>query len=381
MNVRIPGGQDKGKLPSEASDRSLQYWAEKGNGADVREACQAELQRRAGGAPPAARPAQPRPAPLATTQQQPQVIRRPSEPLIGSYGQATHIDSALRQASQDMHLVAPATSCGSIPEGTEVAISLVYVSADTSKGGPGDVAPMGGGKLSLSGAVLKKIAAAAGVDWDPVQSRRLDNGRHPHYCHFRAVGRVRLFDGTWRTVTGEVEIDMRDGSPQIEAMRQRAKEGANIDSQIRDTRLFLLRHAETKAKLRAIADMGVKRSYTESELSKPFAVARLMWTGRTSDPELRRVFAEKQFDAFHRSAHDLYGEPVRSASAALPAAHRAPAAALPSGGEGHDPPLVGDVPADDAAFDTYGESIGSGPYAGADDLPPESAGAGAEGGY
>jgi hypothetical protein len=151
-----------------------------------------------------------------------------------------------------------------------------------------------------------------------------------------------------RTVTGEVEIDMREGSPQIEAMKARAKDGANIESQIRDTRLFLLRHAETKAKLRAIADMGVKRSYTAQELSKPFAIARVMFTGKTQDPELRRMFASKIADSMLGGHRALYGGVPATQAPALSAPVAAPQLA------GHEPPRHF-APADDDAVDVYGE--------------------------
>ena len=131
-------------------------------------------------------------------------------------------------------------------------------------------------------------------------------------------------------------------------MKARAKDGANIESQIRDTRLFLLRHAETKAKLRAIADMGVRRSYTAEELSKPFRVARLMWTGRTNDPELKRVFAEKTADAMIGAASAMYGmqsapaprAPIRQVEAPALSGHAPPALGAPSRGWDDDAELV-----------------------------------------
>lgn len=345
--LTLPGGKEKGVAISQASDRGVQWWAENAKEAPLREACAAELARRGKGGAPAQTRAM---APSAPSTH----VVKPQQALAGSYAAAGIIDSKLREAASIFHLISPATSCGSLPEGCEVAISLVHVSSNTEKGGPGDVAPVGGGKLSLSGNVLKKIAAAAGIDWDAERSRRLDNGRNPHYVHFRAVGYVRLFDGTVRTVTGEVEIDMREGSPQIVAMQQRAKEGAHLDSQIRDTRLFILRHAETKAKLRAIADMGVKRSYSEAELAKPFAVARLMFTGRTQDPELRRMFADKIADSMLGGSRALYGAPQQSSGHGLlptPAAHASQLS-------GHEPPPLAAAHADDDYdYEAAGEAV------------------------
>jgi len=356
--VKVPGGDHKGKAiedPTVPVD-TLNYWANR-IAKDLEQnptkqfadqdrinvaAMRGEVARRGGA------PAQSQQRPAAQQQRAPStaVVQAPVQALVGSYGAATMVDAKLREAASQFHLVSPATSCGSLPEGCEVALSLVHVDPSTDKSGPGDVAPVGGGKLSLSGSVLKKIGAAAGIDWDPVMSGRLDNGKNPHYCHFRAVGTVRLFDGRVRTVTGEVEIDMREGSPQIVAMQQRAKEGANLDSQIRDTRLFLLRHAETKAKLRAIADMGVKRSYTAKELEKPFAVARIMFTGKTQDPELRRMFASKIADSMLGGSRALYGGQAPALSGPAPTPQLI----------GHEaPPHF--APADDEALTSYGEEV------------------------
>ena len=131
---------------------------------------------------------------------------------------------------------------------------------------------------------------------------------------YTAVGYVRNFDGTPREIFGTKEMDLREGSAQVEALVERAQ-GQKADGtdrkdpkkQIREMRLHLLSHAETKAKLRAIRSLGIKSGYTEEELRKPFAVARVMWTGRTDDPELRRMFAEKTADAMLGGITSLYG--------------------------------------------------------------------------
>jgi hypothetical protein len=307
----------KTKLPlNQAEEKDLLYWAQRKEkevaentskypDADSRDAkaMRAELDRRAKGGKPAAAPAAKPSTALAPTGGS-QIVQRPAQSIVGSYADARKADDALRAMSEAYHLVSPATSCGSLPLGHEVNISLVYV--DVAK----ETNSVGGGKVSLAATALKRIASAASIDWDDEKSRRLDNGRDPHYVHFRAVGIVKNLDGTKRRVTGEVEIDMRDGSPQVLAMRDRASTEDGFRAQLRDTRLFILRHAETKAKSRAIADMGVRRSYTVAELEKPFAVARLAFTGRTENPRLEEIFAGKIADSALGAADGLYGRPV-----------------------------------------------------------------------
>lgn len=240
------------------------------------------------------------------------------------------ITERLAELQKNFHLVTPATHIDILPEGFGVSVSMVHVNA-------ADCYNVGG-KLGLGKVTLEQIWAAAGGTWDPVLTRRLDNGRDPRYCHYRAVGTVRNFDGTPRQVSGEVEIDARDGSDLINEITTKAKEresGSNYKgkrdggaSQILELRKFLLRHAESKAKNRAIAGMGVKRAYLQAELKKPFAVARLTFTGRTEDPELRRDFARMNAQAALGGSLALYG------------GSQAPRQ-LSAGAEGHEAPPVG----------------------------------------
>lgn len=277
-------------------------------------------------------------------------------------GDPQAVTARLAELSQSFHLVSPATAVDVLPPGFGVAISVVRIDPSTEKNGPGDVVPIGG-KLMLSANSLARVAASAGIDWDPTRSGRLDNGRDPHYCHFRAVGFVRNFDGSIRTLTGEVEVDAREGSPQIDEIRAKAEkrrvEHPDWDndggaSQILELRKFLLRHAERKAKNRAIVDMGVKRSYTPEEIKRPFAVARLMWTGQSDDPELRRTFAVMGAERMLSGTAALYGAP-QAPALPTPAAHAA--RALPPF-TGHAPPpvgAVGDDPSDYGGYDFDGE--------------------------
>jgi hypothetical protein len=375
--ITIPGGRNKGTPITEADDKDIAYWvttksAALGDGSSKYpdhdrkwlEAATAEQERRKkGGKPAAPTPrADPNPAPRAAAGAPSSALAtRTPDKLVGGFHNAIEVTAALEEAAKLYHLVSPATVCGALPEGCGVAISLVKVDPTLDSEnvkGPGEVYPAGGGKVGLSATPLKKIGAAAGVDWDMRQSGRLDDGHDPHYCHYAAVGTVKNFDGSRRTISGEVEIDARDGSPLIDEIKTKAERRRkehpdwNNDggaSQILELRKFLLRHAETKAKLRAIADMGVKRSYWPKELEKPFAVARLMWTGQTKDPELKRFFAEKQFDAMVGSASAMY---ANAAPPALPAPR------------GHAPPPVGSLRADlddydpPETFTTPGESVG-----------------------
>jgi len=314
--MQITVGKERNRVPvSSAKQNDLEWYAKNTKRDDVRAAVAAELARRANGGQPRAQQLAPVEAPVAIA--------------ITPLGKAMHDAAAVSKHLHDMaaqyHVVAPVTTVDQLPPGCGVSISLVQVNPNPNAK---EVYEITGARLGLSSAALKRIAAAAAIDWDTEKSCRLDDGSDPHYVHYRAVGYVKNFDGSRRAISGEVEIDARDNSPQLDEIRQKAQyrqppgDGA---PQILELRKFILRHAETKAKSRAVVDMGgILRSYTLEELRKPFAVARLSFTGETDDPVLRRVFAEKTADAFLNGTAALYGKP--SATRAL----------------GHAPPPVGD---------------------------------------
>jgi hypothetical protein len=64
---------------------------------------------------------------------------------------------------------------------------------------------------------------------------------------------------------------------------------------------------ETMARLRAVRSIGIRAAYGVEELRRPFLVARIVFTGRTSDPELRRAFALMGAQAALSSSRAIYG--------------------------------------------------------------------------
>lgn len=276
--------------------------------------------------------------------------RQETQLVSGFVRNAVELTAKLEEYSKSVNLVTPATSVASIPEGCEVAISAIQIDPDPKSGG--DVYEVGGGKLGLSKYALDRISNAAGISWDAHQSRRLDDARDPHYCHYKAVGVYRHFDGTEVQLQGEKEMDLREGSAQVQALWERYESGLakfkagqqkyppkDPTAQIREMRLHILAHAESKAKLRAIRSMGIKTAYTAEELKKPFMVARLMWTGQSQDPALRAEAFRMRGMQMMGGMRAMYGAPVAPppGPALMPAA---PAPMLSA-------PPVGSVPLDD----------------------------------
>lgn len=288
----------------------------------------------------------------------------------GTWMQAHQANERLAYAEQNCNLISPATSIGALPEGCGLALSLVHVDVDK------ETYDVGFGKRALSKSALNRLGAALGISWHPHECVRIDDGSDPHYCHFSVGGHYRAFDGQVQGIGDNKEMDLRDGSAQCEEIilaaekynndpRNRNKPRRDPATQIRQLRIHIMSHAETKAKLRATRDIGVHSGYSADELQKPFVCARIMWTGKSDNPELSRMFAEKTADAFLAGTHTLYGGGQPSART------------IGAGATSHAPPPVGATPLDpddyrgadgeyegeddyDGSIDTQGESVPTG---------------------
>jgi hypothetical protein len=279
----------------------------------------------------------------------------------GSFSNAARANQAIRAAQEQCHLVSPAPVCGRLPEGYELAITMVRIdpygrgvyaiTGDKKNPSPED-------EVGLDKTSLIQISNAAGADW--VASQRADDRRTQFFCAWEAVAEVQLLDGRKVKRRGNVDIDARDGSGYISEIRSKAERRAREnpewkndggESQLLELRKFYTRHAESKAMERAIANLGIRRSYKRKDLEKPFAVVSLSFTGRSDDPETRRYFAQRIADAALGSANNLYGAQPAALPAAMPAAVPQLRAAPP----------VGTVPYDPDAYETEGEEYGCPP--------------------
>lgn len=255
-------------------------------------------------------------------------------PISGTYHSPAEIDSKLAAAASRFHLVSPFTACGAIPEGFAVRLAAVKVDVKT------ETYPIPGGpKRGLSKVVLDKIGHALGISWDPRLSGRLDDGKEPRYCRYRVIGSYMGPDGIRHFLQGEKEVDLREGSPTVEGLEGRAKDkGKTSEREVRELRMHIVSHAETKARLRAIRSMGIRTSYDEDELAKPFFAAQVVVTGHSEDPVVRREFSRMLMANALAGTAQLYGPPP---AAALEEPPRLPA-----------PPVGGaDVDDDDEEID------------------------------
>lgn len=360
---------------ADADDRTLAYWAGRlvddldrdpdGKWADSDRAKLAAIQReqadRGGAAPrhtqkqtarrepapngnrrPPSRPRNPPPR-RAIERVDPSSYRD----LLGAYSDAKAATEAMEKLAEIGHLISPAPAVASVPEGCEILVAAVYIDPDRETY---SIA----GDVGLSKVALNKLAGAAGICWS-TESRRMDDGSDRQYVHWCSVGHVRDFSGQLVPHVANKRMDLRDDSPTARDLQNRSEnkarrtggQVADWRSQLRDMRLFILEHAETKAKNRLLRDaLHLRTSYTADELRKPFFAVRLQFTGRTSDPELRRLFAARIADSFLGASAAMFGP--AATPPVLP-----PASPMP-------PPPVGtprDREDNDEPIETYGRTV------------------------
>ena len=303
---------------------------------------------------------------------------KPGDQAQGTYHAVKAINERLAWARANCILISPVTAVTALPPGYGLAISMLDVSVegetypiqafgDFVKGGPrGEREPTPQDRLGLGRPILQRISTALGVMWDPAYCRRTDDGSETFYARFHAYGYVRELDGQLHPISGTKAEDWRDGSGRAQELYKRMLSSARkkndellkpqpaeyvkhdaftkATNEINAKRLFLEENAETKAQLRAIRAYGIRHWYTRAELlEKAFCVVKLIFTGHSDDPEIRKILAAKIADEHFKSVNLLYGGAERHLPAPPPEALRR-----------DPPPPLGD-------FDPLED----------DDLPPE----------
>ena len=229
---------------------------------------------------------------------------------------------------------------------------------------------------------LMKIASAAGIVWNWKDSGPEALTRD--YVVYKAVGAIRLPDGSWQPIMARKEIDLSVIEEEtLEANLKKSHEYAQDDkkrsylkgltpqqwaeqqtkSAMIQWRKNKLGRAETGAMLRVIrAALGMKSQYTRAELSKPFIVPRIDWSPDYGDPEVRHALIQHGAQAMA----GLFGQSTPATPFALPPgqtpAERAPFEA------------AGSEPDDDAdAVETIAAEVSQAPAGGAGEAAEDSA--------
>ncbi len=209
---------------------------------------------------------------------------------------------------------------------------------------------------------LMRIAAAAGIVWNWRESG--PQVLQKDYVVYKAVGALRLPDGSWQPIVATKEIDLTVIEEETyEANLKKALEYASdpkkqaalkgmtpeqwAQAQTRANmiqwRKNKLMRAETGAMLRVIrAALGMKSQYTREELQKPFIVPRIDFAPDYSDPEVRQAIIQNGIPAMAQ----LFGQ--------------AQAAVMPTGRspfEASHPALAAPAEPEEEVFVEYESSV------------------------
>jgi hypothetical protein len=329
MSATIPGKSkgDPRVQVEEAEPRELNYWGNRmrqeleenpdGQYAERNRqtlaAIDAELQRRAAGGQ---QQKTQDPAPRASS-------KTSAIQVVGeSIASGQNLMAALQRLSESCTLIAPTTAIDQLPEGCAIAISMVKIDPEN------DAYCLTGNKdnpkpddhMGLAKSAVESIGAAAGASWIPGLTGRSDDGKDPHYRHYVAWAEYMDLDGSVRRYNGECEIDLRDNSPQtLDIIRKAEKNRRDPNQQLAEARKFISRQCASKAMLVALRRPGLRHWYPRSVLeSKPFAVTKLIFHGRTQDPALKQVFAKVIAERFLGATRQLFGAPKQPVRHAAP---------------------------------------------------------------
>jgi len=192
----------------------------------------------------------------------------------------------------------------------------------------------GTGEWAFTAVALQKIAYAAGITWNWNGSKRVDDGSDPDIVSYRMVAAVKKEDGTWREQVADYTLDLKVIEEEVTSLYKKkaevlSKEGkrpwtedakrdyveAGVRRDMLQKRKFRFQLAQTGAMNRVIRKiLGLKSTYSQSELAKPFVVPKIAFHPNINDPEIRRMLMKQGSIA----AREIFGVGY-GISAGLPA--------------------------------------------------------------
>jgi len=230
----------------------------------------------------------------------------------GVFKSAERLAQAITSLQEKHNLIVPGGAISAeMPLLHAAGMSFVFV--DPEK----ETYPITGkSERGLAKTALDRIAAAAGVHWNPHLCGRVDDSSSPYVVEYQAAGTFLQLDGTESMIHASKRIDLRAernappetwGADAAEIARIAARENREPWPQILQQRQHILSLAESKAKNRAIRSLGVRTAYTPADLAKGFLVLRLQFTGRSDDPEVEREVSMMIARRALSSQESLYG--------------------------------------------------------------------------
>jgi len=216
---------------------------------------------------------------------------------------------------------------GPLPPYHTPQMAVVHVNPDPEAG---DIYPLPGGKFGLSKVALDKISMAAAVNWVPELSGRTDDGSDPNLVSYRMVGKVKDLNGQWRTILGTKEVnlvaieqELREAMPRrdwVQKIQDHKKRVQAIEDAVTKEMIQFRKHrvarAQSGAMTRAIRSaFAIRSNYTKEALSRPFVLAKVVFTPDYSNPEVVRFLLAEATGTLR----ELYGSAAQSTGQLPPA--------------------------------------------------------------
>jgi hypothetical protein len=157
--------------------------------------------------------------------------------------------------------------------------------------------------FSLAKPALLKLATCAGIVWDMINTKRVDDGHDRNYVCYQAVGSLQRSDGRWIPLKNMYEVDIEVIREELVDQYTKKCKGWNqteeykadwikesVRRDVLKKRKHKLRLAESGAMMAVIRSLlAIKSHYTKEELEKPFVVPRVVFNPDTEDPEIRKA--------------------------------------------------------------------------------------------
>ena len=226
---------------------------------------------------------------MATSLAKPEASNGKAIVQVGKYSLSTIIENELWKSDElakVANVLFPATALDALPPMHRPSLSVIRVDTDKAKK---EVYPTNAGQLALSKATILKMLNASGAS---VKTEKLTPDSDLDNIRWTAWVWGKLPDGTQHMSQGSKSYSWIKCQEQMSA------------DQAKKYREFADEQTETKAILRAArAFINLKTSYSPAELQKPFLIARSIFSPDMSDPEIRRMYAEKMIEA----TQSIYG--------------------------------------------------------------------------
>jgi hypothetical protein len=202
---------------------------------------------------------------------------------VGQYALSTIVEQQLWKSDElakVANIVFPVTALDQLPPMHKPSITVIKVNTDMKAK---EVYPIGGGQFGLSKAIIRKMLNAYGGN---VVTKKLTPDSDLDFIRYTALVWGKLPDGT--------PFQCQESKAWSWAKCQEQMS----DAQARQYRQFADEQTEAKAILRAARGfLGIKTSYSQDELQKPFLIARSVFSPDLSDPDIKRMYIEQQMSA------------------------------------------------------------------------------------